>query len=396
MNRNTNLTLKIASYLALAALLVWLVIYGYQALNDPYQTAPVTACRDRETVPLRGVLAREEQVVYSTYSAVNLRLREGSRVARGGTVAEAYHSEDALLRAVRLGELEAEAEELTGLLSDNASENVRQADAEIQAGIRRLRQQVSQRDLTGAESATQLLQTQVFAVFSSPTAIRERLQEIGYEIGELRQRSGDSADVITAPVSGIFSTGTDGWEELSYDGLKNITPGSLEALLQETRQAPDQALGKLVSGIQWYFAALIDEDAVEALSGRRQVRIRFGRYYGEELTMRVENVGVPENGKAVLLLSCSTALAEVTDMRLQEADLVLSELNGLRIPRRGLHVDDKGYPCVYVQTALTAEEKRVEVLRDYGEYYLVGSDTLHAGDEIIVSAKNLYDGKVVG
>ena len=38
----------------------------------------------------------------------------------------------------------------------------------------------------------------------------------------------------------------------------------------------------------------------------------------------------------------------------------------------------------------------VQVVRDFGDFYLVTSDALRAGDEIIISAKNLYEGKVVG
>ena len=59
-------------------------------------------------------------------------------------------------------------------------------------------------------------------------------------------------------------------------------------------------------------------------------------------------------------------------------------------------MDENGQSCVYVQTALLAEKKPVEVLRDFGDYYMVSSEVLRAGDEVIVSAKNLHEGKVVG
>ena len=99
--KNPNLTLKIACYLIVAALLVWLGIYAYQAINDPYRTVPVTGLNIRDTVSVRGIVAREEQVLYSVYSSVRVKLAEGTRVSAGGTVAEAYDSEQALLRAVR-------------------------------------------------------------------------------------------------------------------------------------------------------------------------------------------------------------------------------------------------------------------------------------------------------
>ena len=89
-------------------------------------------------------------------------------------------------------------------------------------------------------------------------------------------------------------------------------------------------------------------------------------------------------------------MADVLSMRYQDAELVLSEEEGLRIPRQSLHVDEQGRACVYVQTALLAEKKLVQIQRDFDDYYMVTSSTLRAGDQVIVSAKNLYEGKVVG
>ena len=394
--KNSNLTLKLACYLIVAALLVWLGIYAYQALNDPYRTVPVTGLNIRDTVEVRGIVAREEQVLYSVYSSVRVKLAEGTRVSAGGTVAEAYDSEEALLRAVRLAELRSEAEELTALLSMSGAENSQQTDSEIQAGIRELRQSVFEQDFTSAEAISQTLQTKVFAAFSNPADVQRRLREISDEIGSLEGQRAARSDDIAAPVSGLYSSTVDGWEELGYDRLKEIGPGELKELMREEHSAPAWSLGKLVSGSKWYFAALVDAKDADSLYGRKELSVRFGRYYAEQLVMRVEWLSPEENGQRTLLLSCSEHMSDVLSMRFQDAELVLSEESGLRIPRKGLHVDDHGNACVYVQTALVVEKKLVQVQRDYGDYYMVTSDTLRAGDQVIVSAKNLYVGKVVG
>lgn len=394
--KNSNLTLKIACYLIFAALLVWLGIYAYQALNDPYRTVPVTAMSRRETAQVRGIVARDEQVITSVYSAVSIDLGEGARVSAGGAVAEAFSSDEALHRALRRAELLAEAEELTALLADNGTENSRQMDEGIQAGIRSLRLSVSDGDFAGAETQAAALQTQVFAVFRSPDELMSRLSEVRAELQELESRYNDRGDLITAPISGLFSSSVDGWEDLSGKDLRSIDPAGLSALLEEERSAPAWALGKLVGGVKWYYALLIGEEDADALYGRNNLQVLFGRYYGEELTMHVERTGEAVDGQRVLLLSCSEALADIMGMRKQDAEILISEVSGLRIPRKGLHVDDKGNPFVYVQTALLAEKKPVRVLADYGDYYMVSSDTLRAGDEVIVSARNLYEGKVVG
>ncbi|MBR3555977.1 MAG: hypothetical protein IKN89_08690 [Oscillospiraceae bacterium] len=394
--KNPNLTLKIACYLIVAALLVWLGIYAYQAINDPYRTVPVTGLNIRDTVSVRGIVAREEQVLYSVYSSVRVKLAEGTRVSAGGTVAEAYDSEQALLRAVRQAELREESEALTAMLSVGTSESSQQTDAEIQSGIRKLRRSVFEQDFTAAEAISQTLQTQVFAAFSNPSDIQKRLREISEELGSPENQHAARSDDITAPVSGLYSGTVDGWEELNYDRLKEIGPDELRSLLREEHSAPSWSLGKLVSGSKWYFAALVDGEDARRIEGHRNLSVRFGRYYGEQLTMRVEWLSPEEDGKRALLLSCSLHMSDVLGMRFQDAELVLSEEAGLRIPRKGLHVDDQGRACVYVQTALVVEKKLVTVQRDFGDYYMVTSDTLRTGDEVIVSAKNLYVGKVVG
>ena len=394
--KNSNLTLKLACWLIVAALAVWLGIYAYQAMNDPYRTVPVTAAEDRDAVRVRGLVVRDEQVLYSVYNSVRARLKEGERVPAGGVVAEAYDSEEALLGAVRLAELRTEAEELTALLSLAAGENSQQADAEIQSGIRRLRTSVAEGNFREAESLTQTLQTRVFAAFRSADEIRARLQTVRSEIQQLSVKYEGGGTPITAPISGLFSASADGWEELRGEDLKDLTPSALSAMLSEKRDSPAWALGKVVSGVRWYLAALVDAGDARRLADLNEVHVIFGRYQGEDLTMRLEGLSAEEDGKRVVLLSCGEALNEMLTLRFQDAELLISQASGLRIPRKALHVDENGQSCVYVQTALLAEKKPVEVLKDFGDYYMVSSDVLRAGDEVIVSAKNLHEGKVVG
>ena len=56
---------------------------------------------------------------------------------------------------------------------------------------------------------------------------------------------------------------------------------------------------------------------------------------------------------------------------------------------------DDGSTYVYVQTGLRAEARDVQLIHDFGEYYMVRGENLRAGDDVIVSGKGLFDGKVV-
>ena len=81
---------------------------------------------------------------------------------------------------------------------------------------------------------------------------------------------------------------------------------------------------------------------------------------------------------------------------------MLGNHSGLRIPANALRLNDQGQSGVYCKVGFTAEFKPVDVVYRGDGYTLVraaehavGSDILRAGDDVIVTASELYDGKVV-
>ena len=100
--------------------------------------------------------------------------------------------------------------------------------------------------------------------------------------------------------------------------------------------------------------------------------------------------------------------------------IIFDSVTGIRVPklavREGLRtsVDPETeeeittqVTVVFVLTGAQAEEKEVEILEDDGDYYLVraalpevaGENQIkrafRAGDEVIISSAELYDGKVM-
>lgn len=395
--KNTNVPIKIAGYLIFAALLAYLAFYAIQAADAPLRTAVAISDSLQDSARLRGIVVREEEVLYSVYNTVYISAREGLRISGGSTLAEAFDTGEDLQRAVRIGQLTEQIARLESLVQTvDSSDDMRLLDEAIEEDTAALRTAVARRDFYQAEELAARLSSRGIAAFQDSGEIGRSIRACQEELTALqRQESGRSA-LITAPASGLFSAAVDGWEDLGTGGLKKLTVQELTALLQEQRSSPDFALGKLVYGSKWYYVALMDRTAADRLYPGMSARLLFGRYYSEELVMTVESVSAMEDGQRAVLFSCDSNMTDVLSMRLQEAELIFSRESGLRIPRKSLHVDEEGNPCVYVQTGLQAEKKNVEVLYDYGEDYLVRGNTLRPGDQVIVSARGLYDGKVVG
>ena len=89
----------------------------------------------------------------------------------------------------------------------------------------------------------------------------------------------------------------------------------------------------------------------------------------------------------------------MTLLRQQSAEIVFTSYSGLRVPKSAVRVEN-GQTGVYILEGTLAKWKPITILHDTGESYVAALDTsstdnLWPGDELIINAKNLYDGKVV-
>ena len=136
-----------------------------------------------------------------------------------------------------------------------------------------------------------------------------------------------------------------------------------------------------------------------------------------DLSVTLLSVGAEENGRCVVTFQGNTYLQELTLLRRQSAEIILDTTDGLRVPLAALRVATQTVTEKDPETEETAKEvnvpgvccvsgakarfKPVEVLLTGDDYAVVRSAgsteklRLRPGDEIIVAARDLYDGKVV-
>ena len=158
-----------------------------------------------------------------------------------------------------------------------------------------------------------------------------------------------------------------------------------------------------------------EEEAGRLIEGRT-VTVRFSRDWSGEVDMKVERVGeTPENGRVAVVLSSDRYLSETTLLRKQTVELVFDSQTGIRVPTQAVRVEERTVTDpeteeekqelvtgVYVLVGQQAEFKPVTILAQLEDFALVksadGSDgkkALRAGDEVILSSVELFDGKVI-
>ena len=379
-----------------------------------------------------GILVRSETVLPdSGGSYVDHILSEGEKASAGQAVALLYNDPSAPAARQTIRALEAEIDQLEyALASGTQSTEASRLDAQVLSSITSLRSLTAQGDLTALEEYTLNLRTMVFkrdytyGDTAAASQLRLLIEDKRAQLNQLNGSLNQVSQTIYAPRSGVFSGTADGWEGLiSPDQLETITAAELAELMEQRPAPAAGASGKLITDSVWYFAALIPGTDTGLQTGRTYALNFSGDYYGQ-IPMKLERVSL-EGEQTLAIFSCRSHLSDTTLLRVQTVDVVVEQLEGIRIPRKALRIetetvaegDDEnedgespapGSPTrevnhymVYTVIRSQAWGQEVELLYTDENFYLVrpvdqnASDRLRAGDEIILSTSEIYDGKVV-
>lgn len=397
--KKTNTVINIAMVVLFAAMVIYLGVYIFHSTQQSYVTAPAVVVTVNESGQASGCVVREEQLLTSDKEYISISVDNGKEVARGGEVAIGVSSPEALESASRARELEVEIAYVSNLLSSmNIAAGVTEKDTAVRSAILELSAAVGSGDASALDSICMSLSSLLFSG-DAGTVTQSDLDALQAELRQLQSAVG-SGGRITAPAAGLFTTVTDGYESLTYADLANLTPDGVEALGDRKTAIADNVIGKLVTSKKWYFAAVMQQADAGRLSPGGSATLDFGRHYSTAISATVLSISEEVDGKVAVVFACNTALADTLAMREATAEVVYTEYTGIRVPLKAVHMDESGNTYVCVITAGQIEEKQVEIIYQTGDYCLVArgseSNSLRAGNEIVVSGKNLTDGKVVG
>ena len=404
-----------------AALVVYFGFYVFDTFNDPFTTTLVYPYTEVDSAEADGMLVRDEVVLPAQSGIVEVTRSEGEKVGVGQTVAMVYRDSQAQEDQAQLQSLAMEIElldyamnqtddvvsaarldesilqSLASLRFASASGSYRQLDDDVME----LKSQVLKRSYTYGEGLDS----------SQLSALRQSLIE---EYRALRTQSSSVTSRITAPAAGVFSSLADGYESLlTPQSILTMTPADLDALAGQQVTAPSGTAGKLITSDRWYFAAAVSEEEALRLSKESSVTARFSGSFSQDVPMTLEQVGEAVDGRAVVVLSSNRYLSQITLLRGQTVELIFGSSSGLRIPKAALRMvtqestdPETGETVqtnlvgVYTLVGGRAEFKPVEILTEESDFYVVspateGRAVLRAGDEVIVRATGLYDGKLL-
>ena len=389
--KRTNNLINAAIAVVFVGVRLYLGVYLLRSFNNGYVTAEAVYVDLQESGQAQGIIIREETVLFSSQAYVDVLAEQGKNVAKGEVIANATDSAASMAEAARIHQLEmqiSKAQAATGGSGKTGD------DAAVRAALLDLSAAVARKDMSRLYEPEVTLASLVFQ--NQDTAVdAEQLAAMKVELNQLRGQANTNTTAIMSPIAGLFTTAVDGYEGLNASMLTDLTPESLRALT-ERREDTEGYLGKIAVGPRWYFAALVNEKDAKRLSQSSVTTLDLGKYASGNVEAVVTHISHPQNGVCAVVFKCRTALAETLSLRELTAEIVYGQVSGLRVPVRAVHVNENGETFVYVMSSLQIEEKTVEILADAGDYYIVAAapevDALRAGNEIIVSGKNVKAG----
>ena len=379
--------------------------FGYNVVSSlyaPLMTATVTPYEAGAGYYASGFVVREEELLYSQYGTKVLNCAEGAHVAANDTVATGYRSEDAKTRQTRIDELSGQIEQLQYAWSAVSSVYDQAAlDADIAGDLAQLSRYLALRDMNSVSDLSPELKGLILRRTGSDSdsgSLQARISTLQAELETLEAQSAGDTSAILAGKAGTFSAAVDGYESvLTPERLMEMTVAEFESVQPDETDA--NAIGRLVTSATWYYACVVPASELSGVEEGNRATLTFARDYYQPVTMRVARLGGNEAGSRLLVLSSDRALQNVTLLRQQSAEIVFTSYSGLRVPKSAVRVEN-GQTGVYILEGTLAKWKPITILHDTGESYVVTLDTsstnnLWPGDELIINAKNLYDGKVV-
>ena len=397
--------MRVITAIFFVAVLCYVAYAVIDALRDPPTTSVVIEYEAGEACFTTGYVMRDESVLASRYPITVITRSEGERVGAGQAVAVGYQDSTAQQRQSEIDELNLRLEQLEyAYSSDLEFSDIASLESNIVDGLTELAQSVNRRYFSSASSTGLELKSLVLRGYSEDadsTAIRAEIAEIEAQLAQLSNLAGSDTRAITVTSPGYFSGTVDGYESiLDPDKLEELTVDYLQTLEENVQAVGETVFCRLITENVWYYATVVSTDYAAMTHEGDTVAVTFSQDLYDQIDMTVEMIGAEEDGRCVLVLSCDRYLTEVTLLRHVSADIVFSSYSGLRVPKSAIRLNDNGEAGVYILEGTAARWKNVNILYDNGESYVVkldksDTDNLWPGDEVIVNAKGLYNGKVV-
>lgn len=426
----SKLTKRILFGVAIALVLVYIVFLFITTNflgNDNIVTETAYHAKAYDIVESKAIVARSEEYLQAGTSGVLVYdVSDGDKVTADGVVATAYASQDDVSALQQIKALDAQIEYLKSLSEVNSSANVGidTINSQINERLTAVLKSVNARDFSNIRTSEDNLLTSILR----KQILTGEQGDLSVKISELTAQrdsisAGASIGTVKAGSAGYFVSKVDGYEktfdvtkldELTVEDIENASASDIN---------PDDYIGKIINGVNWYLLCPVTRDQATALSHADQnIKIRLPSAVDGEIPAKILHVNnVTNSDRAVAVIQCNYMNDALSKLRRENVEIIVNEYEGLKISKAALHDDDITYTVtddagndtqktervqgVYVAYGAELVFKQVAITYAGDEYIicneepepgvLLNGTTVSLYDKVVVEGGDLFNGKII-
>ena len=408
-------------YIFVVAGILLLFYVGYQIHQITYNPIKsIVAEMDTvyDSVEAEAVFIRDESVITSNKTGTMVyNVKDGSRVEKGGTIANVFSSESEANAFAQLSAIEKKIAyyENIILLTNASNTSLDVIDSNIQSSLNSYIRSINSGKLDGADAAALSV---IDHINNRKITIGENI-DVNSILNELyAQRKNlettiSKSDAVIAEEAGYFVstlTGTEG--NADYQKATELSVSNIQSILgQKQKQSAAAAVGKVIKSFDWYIALVVKDSEVITLETGNTVSVAFPQSDAGELSATVAAINQDsENAhKVAFILKLDNMDENIAKIRSGKVEVRFNKYTGIKIPNDALRAvtlenketgEERTQKCVYVLSGNIVKRKYVEVVYNGQDFVLAKSNTTQTGyvrlyDKVIVKGEDLDDGKVV-
>lgn len=359
-----------------------------------------------KTIDTTGFVVRDEHYITNDVKGTTVSFAEnGERVARGDTVSMVFASSDDAVSYLKISEIQEDIEhyeELSGQ-ANTQTLNINTLNEKID---NELVDFLECRDSYNYKEAIEYANTYRDTLTGKQIAIGEQL-DFTEELANLKSELTQLQSVkytyteIKSDTSGYFISGADGYEKtIDFSKIDKLTSASVEKALDSKPTAvSEEVIGRVVESFKWYIVCSVDTDDTVNLSYNKQIYVNFPYQGIEKLPVTLYKIGDRTGDKTLLIMSCDLMNENLSDLRIEEMQIITEEYEGYKIPNSAIRTVD-GVKGVYVVRGNLLGFRKIHIVHSTDSYTLVDnpdgdSDYIKLYDKVVTKGVELYDNKLV-
>lgn len=401
-------TLK--SLLVALGIVCFIAYTGYQIYKvnySPVKTEAALPYTSYDSIDVQLFTVRDEKYIEnSAAGSIYPLVTDGKRVANGDDVALVFSDENAAVAYKQIQDITADIERYKVIESNKSAYNIDigTLDADICSKVIDCLNIISSGDFNKLDECADAFSDRVTSrqiVVGENMDFSSKIQTLTQKLTSL-QTAQKSYGKITAPSAGYYISSVDGYEKtIDYNALDKLTAEQVENAINSKPVSDNgNIMGKLVSRFAWFFVCTLPKEQASSLKTGEKLSVKLPYAEAINITVTIDNIIFSDGDKCVLILRNSYMNDTLANLRIEQAQLLLHEYEGFRISAKSVRVNENNEKGVFVLSGNKISFKKINIIFSTDEYVVVEKDSEQSGylrlyDEVIISGKDLYDGKVI-